>query len=446
MSTANRRRFLGTSARLAAAVTGALAVPFSVSDADSLEQWLASNGSLSLSDPRSDDAVARDETYWARVRGLYSLDKEVLNFDHGWTNPAPASAVEELTRSARLLEALPAERLPGMWEGVSTTRLRAALASAMKVPSGEIALLRNATEALDTVLLGFPLEPGDEIVCSVHDYYAMIDALEQRRLRDRVVLRVIEPAIPASLESIETMYATAIGERTRLVLLTHPSNLTGQLLPVHRITTRAHAVGAKVVVDGAQSLGVLDDPVLSLGCDFYGASVHKWLGGPVGLGVLWMKSELAQSVWPLIPAPAAEKGMSRFEWIGTAPEYINVASLPALAVHAEIGAERKASRLRYLASVLRESLSNSLSGVRFYASSPEMTFGLTTFEIDGVDSAKLQQALRKKRSILVQAMTGIRSDPRIRGIRVSPNVYSTPAEIDTVVRALSIESRSLRET
>ena len=148
----------------------------------------------------------------------------------------------------------------------------------------------------------------------------------------------------------------------------------------------------------------------------------------------------------LIPAPAAEKGMSRFEWIGTAPEYINVASLPALAVHEEIGAERKALRLRYLASVLRESLSKSLSGVRFYASSPEMTLSLTTFEIDGVDSAKLQQALRKKRSILVQAMTGIRSDPRIRGIRVSPNVYSTPAEINTVVRALSIESRSLRET
>ncbi|MGI9042657.1 MAG: hypothetical protein ACR2GK_00875 [Gemmatimonadaceae bacterium] len=122
MSTANRRRFLGTSARLAAAVTGALAVPFSVSDADSLEQWLASNGSWSLSDPRSDDAVARDETYWARVRGLYSLDKEVLNFDHGWTNPAPASAVEELTRSARLLEALPAEQLPGMWEGYPQKR------------------------------------------------------------------------------------------------------------------------------------------------------------------------------------------------------------------------------------------------------------------------------------------------------------------------------------
>ncbi|MGK2962046.1 MAG: aminotransferase class V-fold PLP-dependent enzyme [Gemmatimonadaceae bacterium] len=446
MSFTTRRRFLGTATKLAAAVSSGLAIPFSVSDADSLEDWLASEGSSSLADPRPDDVVARDETYWARVRALYTLDKDVLNFDHGWTNPAPAAAVDELARKARLLEALPAEHLPGMWEGVSTTKLRAALASIMSVSPDEISLLRNATEALDTVLLGFPLEPGDEIVCSVHDYYAMIDALHQRRLRDRVVLRTIEPPIPASLGSIETLYATAIGERTRLVLLTHPSNLTGQLLPVQRIAAMAHAVGAKVVVDGAQSLGVLADPVLSLGCDFYGASAHKWLGAPVGLGVLWMKTELMQSVWPLIPSPAEEKGRARFEWIGTAPEYINVASLPALAVHDQIGAERKAARLRYLATIFRDSLSKRLPGVKFYASSPAMTLGLTTFEIDGVDSAKLQQGLRNKQNILVQAMTGIRSDPRIRGIRVSPNVYSTPAEVERVVRAITVESRSARAT
>jgi isopenicillin-N epimerase len=437
----NRRSFLGATASLAAA-TATLMVPPFVRDADALESWLRESGG-SLQDPRSDDAVARDEAYWGRVRKLYSLQPNVLNFDNGWTNPTPSSAIEELERSARKLEGLPAEHLPGMWEGISNTQLRSALATAMHVPGTQLALLRNATEALDTVLLGFPLRAGDEVVCSKHDYYAMLDALEQRRARDGIVLRIIEPPIPATPDVLFRLYDEAINERTRLVLVAHPSNLTGQLLPVRRIAERARAAGAKVVVDGAQSLGLLEDPIRSLDCDFYGASAHKWLGTPVGLGVLWMKPGHVEKVWPLIPAPATLRDMGRFEWIGTAPEYLNVASLPALALHSELGAARKAARLRYLAGLLRSRLGDSVSRLRFYAAT-DMTLGLTTFEVDGADSSKLQESLRKNHGILVQAMTGIRSDARIKGIRVSPNVYATPAEVARFVSALATEARRLR--
>lgn len=441
MTVANRRSFLSTTASLATA-TAALMVPPFVQDAGALELWLHDNG-VALRDDRSDDAVARDEAYWGRIRKLYSLQPDVVNFDNGWTNPTPSSALAELESNARRLEGLPAEHLPGMWEGISNTTLRAALASATGVPGTELALLRNATEALDTVLLGYPLVAGDEIVCSVHDYYAMLDALEQRRSRDGVVLRIVQPPIPATHDDLYRIYDGAIGEKTRLVLLTHPSNLTGQLLPVRRIAERARAAGAKVIVDGAQSLGLLEDPIRSLDCDFYGASAHKWLGTPVGLGVLWMKPEHVEKVWPLIPSPLTVKGMGRFEWIGTAPEYVNVASLPALALHSELGAARKAARLRYLAGRLRSGLGESLNGLRFYAAT-DMTLGLTTFEVDGADSSKLQVSLRKNHGILVQAMTDIRSDARIKGVRVSPNVYATPGEIDRFVSALATEARRLR--
>ena len=445
MRTATRRAFLGSVARLTAGGAGMLAIPPTVGNAAELDTWLSEQRTGSLQDQRPDDVVARDESYWSRIRRLYSLQRDVVNLDNGWTNPAPSAAVEELVRGARKLEGLPAEHLPGMWEQVSTTMLRAALASAMNVAGFEIALLRNATEALDTVLLGHPLRAGDEVVCSVHDYYAMLDALEQRRARDGIVLRIISPTIPAaSLEAIEALYAEAIGQRTRLVLLTHPSNLTGQLLPVRRIADRAHAAGAVVVVDGAQSLGLLEDPVRSLGCDYYGASAHKWLGTPVGLGVLWMRPEHVNGVWPLLPPMANEKGMARFEWIGTAPEYINVASIPALALHARLGAGRKAARLRYLASLVRERVRRAVPDATFYAAAPDMTFGLTTFQIGGVDSAKLRAVLREKYRILVQAMTDIRSDSRIRGIRVSPNVYATPAEIERFGTACGAESAKLR--
>ena len=442
----NRSTFLGRATRFAGVASGALALPITVRDTSGLESWLLSQGAGTLEDQRPDDVVARDEAYWPRIRALYELQRDVVNLDHGWTNPTPRDAVQELVRAARALEALPAEQLPQQWETVSTTKLRAALASAMAVPSTEIALLRNATEALDTVLLGFPLRTGDEIVCSAHDYYAMLDALEQRRARDGVVLRVVKPPVPApSMSALEALYADAIGERTRLVLLTHPSNLTGQYLPVRRIADRAHAVGAKVAVDGAQSLGLLADPVRSLGCDYYGASAHKWLGTPVGLGVLWMRPEHVTTVWPLLPPMKEEKGMARFEWIGTAPEYINVASLPALAVHTSIGATRKAARLSYLASYLRNRVSRDVPDARFYAGNgAEMTCALTPIEVPGVDPDLAQKRLRERHGILVQGMGKIRSDPSLRGIRISPNVYTSVNELDRFVAAMVRELPMLR--
>ena len=436
----NRRAFVRSATSLAA--LPALAIPSFVHDADSLDEWLSQAGEKSLADDRPDKIIAEDEAYWARVRSLYRVDPGVLNLDHGWTNPTPASAIDDLTRNAVKLEGLPAEHLPGMWAEISTKQLRAALARAMRVEPTEIALVRNATEALDTVLLGYKLEAGDEIVCSKHDYYAMLDALEQRRQRDDIVLRMIEPPIPApSPDAITELYRKVIGGKTKLVLLTHPTNLTGQLLPVKAIADIAHAAGAEVVVDGAQSLGLLDDPVNSLGCDYYGASAHKWLGAPVGLGVLWMRTQNVDKVWPLIPPMAEEKGLARFEWIGTAPEYINLASLPALALHEQLTATRKAARLRYLADLVRKEVKSAAPAANFYATSSEMTAGLTTFEIPGRDSAPIQKDLREKHRILVQAMVGIRSDERIKGLRVSPNVYTPSEEISRFGRALTASLR-----
>jgi selenocysteine lyase/cysteine desulfurase len=291
----NRRAFL---VRTTAAL-GSLALPLhTLAQAlPRVETALAERPDVAAS------TLATDEAFWAEVRAGFDLDPDVVNLDNGWTNPAPRAAMDTLVTDARRLESLPAVHLPGIWEQTTTTRVRAAIAAAVGVPGEQLALLRNATEALDTVLLGFALQRGDEVVCSKHDYYAMLDALEQRRQRDGVVLRWVD-------------------------------------LPVRRIAEAAHAAGAKVVVDGAQSLGLLRESPAELGADFYGASMHKWLGAPVGMGVLWMRPEHVDKVWPLIPSAPGTSGMGRFEWIGTGPEYISPSLLPALALHARIGADR----------------------------------------------------------------------------------------------------------
>ena len=386
----------------------------------------------------SPERLADDEPFWARVREGYALEPDVVNLDHGWTNPTPRAAVEHVARGVAALEALPAERIAKLWPEVIDTSVRAAVAAVLGVPGSEFAFVRNATEALDTVILGVPLRAGDEIVCSAHDYYAMLDALEQRRARDGVVLRMVRPPLPAlSLDALVEAYRAVIGPRTRLVLLTHPSNLSGQLLPARRIADLAHAAGAEVVVDGAQSLGLLDDPIRALDCDYYGASLHKWLGAPVGTGVLWMRPAHAAKVWPLIPPPPGTAGMGRFEWIGTAPDYVAAAVAPALALHASLGPARKAARLRYLGDRCRTRLAAALPQARFYtAADPAMSCGLTTVEIPGADPKALQQRLRERDRILVQAMTDNARAPEIRGLRVSPNVYTTPEELDRFVAAM----------
>lgn len=425
-----------------ASTVGALATSSAAAFADRLNAAAAVSDGLGreikeLGDAASPERLAGDEKFWARVRGAYELNPDVVNLDHGWTNPTTRAAVDELVRSARRLEALPAEELSRLFFE-SRTGVRPALADAMGVPPEEIALVRNATEALNTVLLGLPLAAGDEIVCSAHDYFAMLDALEQRRARDGVVLRMIRPPLPApSFETLGDLYEGAIGPRTRLVLVTHVSNLTGQLFPARRIAAAAHRVGAEVVVDGAQALGVQDEPISALDCDYYGASAHKWLGTPVGLGVLWMRPAYAAKLWPLVPPPPGVTGMRRFEWIGTAPAYLEPAAFPALSLHRSLGAARKAARLRYLSSYLRKRIAATLPDTRFSTvADPAMSIGITTIELHGVPSDGLQKRLRERYKILTQSMADNTRTPEIQGLRITPNVYTTPAELDRLIAGL----------
>ncbi len=437
----DRRQFAGAMSALGALplTANAFARPF-----DAISGPIESLGPelTKLGEGGAPERLKGNEKFWARVRTAFVLNPDVMNLDHGWTNPTTNASLHTLISGARALESLPAEELGRIFFSESTG-IRASLAEVMGVSTAEVALVRHATEALNTVLFGMPLRAGDEIVCSAHDYFAMLDALEQRRKRDGVVLRMIRPPVPApSSDALAELYEAAIGPRTRLVLVTHPSNLTGQLYPVRRIAAAAHRVGAEVIVDGAQSLGIHDDTVFALDCDYYGASAHKWLGTPVGLGVLWMRPQHVAKIWPLVPPPTGTAGMRKFEWIGTVPAYLFEAAAPALALHQSLGAARKAARLRYLISYLRKGLSDAVPGVRFYTSAdPRSHIGITTFEIRGLSSDRLQKRLRGEHKILTQSMAGDARTPEIQGLRVTPNIYTSRAELDRLIHALGSVSQ-----
>jgi isopenicillin-N epimerase len=386
-------------------------------------------------------ATADNEAFWMKVRAGFDLAPGVINLDNGYCNPLSRETMTDLVNRTRYIEQLPAKRLEELMESVTYKELKPGLARLLGVPADEIAFTRNATEALDTVILGLPMKAGDEIVCCSTDYYAMLDAIEQRRDRDGVVVRMIQMPFPAaSADAITALYAKEINSKTKLVLVTHASNLTGQIFPVKQIAGLAHRVGAEVVVDGAQTMAILDHNVPDLDCDYYGASLHKWLAAPVGSGLLWMRKEHQAKVWPLIAPPRDKTGMERFEWCGTFPEFISSASVPAVRFHEKLGAARKEARMRHLTRYWRAKV-EKIPGVRFFANE-NATCGLGVFEIAGIDAGKLQKELWDKHKILVQHMTGGKRLPQLSGIRVTPNIYTTTVELDRFISTLKVSIRA----
>jgi isopenicillin-N epimerase len=429
MSSVPRRHFL---AQLGAGAAGLAVAPRLIAaQLPTIEALVAGRAQV------APERLAEDEAFWAEVRRGFDVPEGVVNLDHGNISPVARDVIEDLVRHVRATQPFPAKRMNELHREVDAAVVRPGLARLLGVPADEVALVRNATEALDTVLLGVPLRAGDEIVCSAHDYFAMLDALEQRRAREGVVLRVVRPPVPLpSVDALAALYERELGPKTRLVLVTHPSNLTGQLAPVRRIADAAHRVGAEVVVDGAQSMALLPYTLPELGCDYFGASLHKWLAAPVGGGVLWMRKESAEKVWPLVPPPKGAKGLDRFTWGGTHPRHVQAAAAPALALHEQLGAARKAARMRYLTSYWRSRVER-LPGVRLYTTAaPEASCGLATVELGALDPKAVKQALWEQDRIFVQSMTGYDRSPEIRGIRVTPNVYTSLAELDRFAGAL----------
>ncbi len=387
------------------------------------------------------DALSDNDAFWTKVRAGFDLPPGVINLDNGYCNPLSRATMDDLVSRARYIQQLPAKRLEELYQGVTSKQLRPGLAKLLGVSADEIAFVRNTTEALDTVILGLPMQAGDEIVCCSTDYYAMLDAIEQRRRRDGIVVRMIQPPFPLSTpDAITAVYEREINRKTKLVLVTHASNLTGQIFPVKQIAEVAHRVGAEVLVDAAQTMALLDYKIPDLDCDYYGASLHKWLAAPVGCGVLWMRKEHMPKVWPLIAPPADMTGMMRYEWCGTFPEFVSSAALPAVRFQERLGSQRKEARMRYLTHYWR-SKAEKIPGLRFFAEE-NASCGLGVFEIAKMDMTKVQKELWNKHKILVQHMMGGQRLPELSGIRVTPNVYTTKAELDRFINVLVVITRA----
>ncbi len=399
-----------------------------------LEKIQAATKRTALLSPQE---AARDETLWREVQNAFSVKRSIINLDNGNISPSPKNVTEAMIRYT-----WEQQNVPGyiVWEDFlpALSAVRTALARSFGCDAEEIALVRNATEALQIVLLGVPLRSGDEILMTTHDYWSMHDAVDERARRDKITVKKISnvPTPPKSMSELVEMYERNITTKTRLLLVTHPVNITGQLFPVKEICEMAHRKGVEVVVDGAQSFAHIDYKLSDLGCDYFGTSLHKWLSAPIGTGLLYIRKDKIGKVNQLLPAAyfveARQKSYQdkiyKFEDVGTRSLAMALAIPEALAFHNGIGAKRKEERFRYLTNYWVKRI-EKLPNVRFYTSfAPEMSCGLATFEMAGVDSGELANYLQRH-GIFVQAMTPARV-PEVKGVRVTPHLYTMPGELD----------------
>lgn len=421
----SRREFLGAVVRPAAA-----GVVLATLDPEGARAALAS----ALAHTGSPEEAAQDESFWFDIQRAFLLDRSVVNLNNGGVSPSPAMVLEAQKRHLDFSNSTPPP--VALWQVLEPQRegVRARLARHFGCDPEELALVRNASEGLQICQLGFDLQRGDEVLASNQDYPRMITTFEQRGRREGIVLKQFSLPVPAEDDDeVVEIYRKNITPKTRLILVCHVVNLTGQILPVKRIVALGRERGIPVVVDGAHSFAHFDFRHADLDCDYYATSLHKWLFAPHGTGLLYVRRDRIKGLWPMMAAPPALDGdIRKFEEIGTHPSAQNLAIAEALTFHEGIGPARKTARLRYLTARWAHRLAKN-DRVRLHTSlKPGRSCGVANVEIEGVDPVRLGEHLWNKHRILATPIV----HPEFKGMRITPSVYTTLEEIDRFCEAM----------
>jgi len=376
--------------------------------------------------------VAKDETFWKTVRGMYKIKPDYINLESGYYNMLPEdtlnnylSIIKEVNFHASFYM-----RTRQFKERAVQNKL---IAQFLGGSEEEIVLTRNTTESLDLIVSGYPWKSGDEAIFAEQDYGAMIDMFKQVSKRHGVVNKIISvPNIPKSDEEIVGIYEKAITPKTKLIMICHMINITGQILPVKKICDMAHKYGVEVMVDGAHAVAQIQFNIKELGCDYYGASLHKWLAVPLGVGVLFVKKEHQSKIWPLLGENDAVQGINRLNHFGTNPVHTYLALEFAINFHNKIGAANKEERLRYLQQYWTSKITSIPNIILNTPTDTKRSCAIANVGIKGLKPADMAETLLKKYQIYTVAIDGA----GLHGSRITPNVFTSLEELDKFVNAL----------
>ena len=379
--------------------------------------------------------LAEDEAFWAAIRGKYRLTPEYINLENGYYSMQSQPVLDAYLDHVRRIN-VQASRYMRTRQIDDKLRVRTRLAKIAGVSADELIITRNTTESLDTVIAGYDWKPGDEAVMAFQDYGAMLDMFKLQARRHGMVNRVVSvPADPRSDEEVVQTYANAITPRTRLLMVCHLVNITGHVLPVRAIADMAHARGVDVMVDGAHAFAQMSFIIPDLGCDYYGASLHKWLGAPLGAGILYVKRDKIAKLWPIYADEGmAETDIRKLNHTGTHPVHTDLAIENAIDFHESIGIERKEARLRFLQQYWTKQVRGVPNVVLNTPSDPKRSCAIANVGIAGMKPADLAKSLLERYKVWTVAIDSDAAN--VHGVRVTPQLFTTPAELDALVKAL----------
>jgi selenocysteine lyase/cysteine desulfurase len=422
----DRRNFLFATAGSVSALDlfSSIDKPFAIQ----LEKHLNKLENLSLS------AASENEDFWGWIRQSYTVSPNIINLNNGGVSPQPKVVQDAHIRNYQYCNEAPSYY---MWRILDQGReaLRIKLADLAGVSPEEIAINRNATEGLNSIIFGLNLKEGDEVVLSTFDYPNMTNAWKQREKRDKIKLVWID--IPQPLEddkAIVKLYENAITSKTKIVHITHMINWTGNIVPSKAIADMAHSKGCEVIVDGAHSFSHIDYKIEDTGADYFATSLHKWLGAPFGSGILYIKKEKIKNVWALLSSVEPDGGdIKKFESLGTRSFASEMAIGTAVDFHNVIGAKRKEARLRFLKEYWTEKVAKSPK-VKFASSlKPNFSCAIANIGIEGWQAQQIEAKLFEKYKIHTVSIV----HKEVNGIRVTPNVYINTQDLDLLARGIS---------
>jgi selenocysteine lyase/cysteine desulfurase len=416
----NKRTFLKSTAALG---LGSLA------PLQALSQWMKPYENI------SPEALAEDESFWDGIRKAYRLKPDYINLENGYYCFLPEETLENYIDHIREVN----------WQGSFYMRTRqvenkkmvlAKLAELAGCSTEEIALTRNTTESLDTVINGIHWNAGDEAIMAEQDYGSIVNMLKLMENRHGIVRKVLSvPNHPANDEEVVDLYHKAITPKTRLLLVSHMVNITGHILPIKKICDMAHGLGVEVMVDGAHAFAHLNFKIPELGCDYYGASLHKWLSVPLGAGLLYVKKGKAPALWSLMADWTMKDDITHLAHTGTHPVATDLTILNAIEFYQKIGVERKEARLRYLQNYWVNQVRPMKHIIMNTPADPSRSCAIANVGVKGMKPVDMAKILLEKYKIWTVGID--RVEANVQGCRITPNVYTSTAELDVFVKALS---------
>lgn len=381
----------------------------------------------------SPEEVAKDEAFWLEVRGGYRIKPDYINLENGYYCFMPQEILEHYIHHVRTINYQGSYYLRTVqWRNKRS--MQEQLAELAGCTAEELIITRNTTESLDTIIGGIHWKEGDEAVMALQDYGAMLDMFELQAQRHGIKnIKVSLPNHPASDDDIVNLYANAITPKTRLLMVCHLVNITGQVLPIKKIVEMAHSKGVEVMVDGAHAFAQLTFKIPELGCDYYGASLHKWLSVPLGAGILYVKKEKIPHIWPLFAEMGREEDdIRRLNHTGTHPVHTDLAIGNAIEYYQKLGAERKEARLRYLQHYWTSQV-RDLPHIQVNTPAEQHRHcAIGNVGVKDIPPSELAKTLMDKYGIWTVAI----NRPGVKGVRVTPNIYTTTKELDQFVEAL----------